>query len=224
MFDIQRYSLEDGPGLRTSVFLKGCPLRCAWCSNPESQRVEPELLQFPANCLLCGDCVEACDSGARELSDGRLAWHRDLCNLSGECARICPSEAMSWSGRRMSAGEVIGEALRDMAFYDGAGGITLTGGEPTLQPAFTEAVLRLGKAECLHTAIETTGNAPWEVLEALLGSVDLWLYDLKHMDSETHRRATGVGNELILANLRKLADLGAPIRIRVPLIPTFERD
>jgi pyruvate formate lyase activating enzyme len=221
VFDVQRYSLHDGPGLRTSVFFKGCPLRCGWCSNPESQRVEPELVMFSSNCLSCGVCIEVCGPGCRALVNGRLVWERDLCNLCTECVRVCPAAAMGLSGQRWTAGDVIREALRDAAFYEDGGGLTLTGGEPTLQFAFAEAILRLAKAECLNTAIETTGNAPWDVLETLLPYLDLWLYDVKHLDSKTHREYTGLGNELILSNLRKLAALGAPIVVRVPLIPGF---
>jgi len=223
VFDIQRYSLHDGPGLRTDIFLKGCPLRCAWCSNPESQRVEPELVMFPANCLACGACIEVCGPGGRQLVNGRLVWERDLCDLCAECVRICPAAAMDWSGQRWTAGDVVREVLRDAPFYEDEGGLTLTGGEPLLQPNFAEAILRLAKAECINTAIETTGNAPWEVLETLLPYLDLWLYDVKHMDSKTHRDHTGLGNELILSNLRKLAAIGAPIAVRVPLIPGFNR-
>jgi pyruvate formate lyase activating enzyme len=220
VFDVQRYSLHDGPGLRTSVFLKGCPLRCGWCSNPESQRVEPELVMFSANCLACGACIEVCGPGGRKLMNGRLVWERDLCNLCAECVRVCPA-AMGWSGQRRTAGDVIREALRDAAFYQDGGGLTLTGGEPTLQSAFAGAILRLAKAECINTAIETTGNTPWEALKVLLPYLDLWLYDVKHMDSQTHRDYTGLGNELILSNLRKLAALGALIVVRVPLISGF---
>jgi pyruvate formate lyase activating enzyme len=219
VFDIQRYSLHDGPGLRTSIFLKGCPLRCGWCSNPESQGVGPELVMFAANCLACGACVEACDPGARQLVDGQLEWERGLCNLCGACVRVCPAQAVSWSGQYWTAGDVIREALRDAPFYEDGGGMTLTGGEPTSQPQFAEAILRLAKAEYLNTALETTGNASWEVLERLLPYLDLWLYDIKHMDSNTHRQYTGLGNELIHSNLRKLAALGAPIQVRVPVIP-----
>ena len=219
VFDVQHYSLHDGPGLRTSVFLKGCPLRCSWCSNPESQHTQPELVMFSANCLGCGACVEVCSAGSRRQVGGRLVWDRDRCALCGACARVCPAGATRWSGRRMTAGEVIGQALRDAPFYEDGGGLTLTGGEPTLQPAFAEAILRLAKAESIDTAIETTGNAPWEMLERLLPYVDLWLYDLKSVDSKTHHEGTGIGNELILSNLRKLAALGAPVAVRVPLIP-----
>jgi pyruvate formate lyase activating enzyme len=221
VFDIQRYSLHDGPGLRTSVFLKGCPLRCDWCSNPESQRVGPELAMFAANCLACGACVEVCEPGGRQLVDGQLVWDRGLCNLCGECVRVCPAQAISWSGQGWTAGDIVKEALRDAAFYEDGGGLTLTGGEPMAQPNFAEAILRLAKAEYLNTAIETTGNASWEALEKLLPYLDLWLYDVKCMDSKTHRESVGLGNELILSNLRKLVALGAPIAVRVPLIPGF---
>ena len=221
VFDIQRYSLHDGPGLRTSVFFKGCPLRCGWCSNPESQRVGPELVMFTTNCLACGACVEVCDPGGRTLVDGRLVWERGLCTSCGACVQVCPTEAMTWSGRRRTAGDVIRETLRDVPFYEGGGGLTLTGGEPTAQPAFAEAILRLAKAEVINTAVETTGNAPWEVLGRMLPYVDLWLYDVKHIDSKAHRDCTGLGNELILSNLRRLASFGAPIEVRIPLIPGF---
>lgn len=221
VFDIQRYSLHDGPGLRTSVFLKGCPLRCGWCSNPESQRVAPELVMFSTSCLACGACVEVCDPGSRRLVDGQLLWDLTLCNLCGACVRVCPAEAVSWSGQQWTAGDVIKEVLRDAPFYEEGGGLTLTGGEPISQPTFAEAVLRLARVEGLNTAMETTGNAPWEVLEMLVPYLDLWLYDVKHMDSKTHRDYIGLGNELILSNLRKLAALGAPIVVRVPLVPGF---
>jgi pyruvate formate lyase activating enzyme len=219
VFDVQHYSLHDGPGLRTSVFLKGCPLRCGWCSNPESQHIHPELVMFSANCLGCGACVEVCSAGSRRQVDGRLVWDREQCTRCGACVQACPAGATRWSGQRMAAGEVIGQALRDAPFYEDGGGLTLTGGEPTLQPAFAEAILRLAKAERIDTAMETTGNAPWEVLEGLLPYIDLWLYDLKSVDTRTHREGTGIGNELILSNLRKLAALGAPVAVRVPLIP-----
>ncbi len=219
VFDVQRYSLDDGPGLRTAVFLKGCPLRCAWCSNPESQRVKPELMMFAASCLVCGACVEVCAAKARTLEGDHVEWDRGVCAQCGECARICPAQATVWSGVRRDAGGVLREALSDAAFYEDGGGLTLTGGEPLLQPAFAEALLRLAKAEGLNTAIETSGNAPWETLEAVSPYVDLWLFDLKHMDSLEHRKWTGIGNELILSNLRRLAASGAPIRVRMPLVP-----
>ena len=219
VFDVQRYSLDDGPGLRTAVFLKGCPLRCAWCSNPESQRVIPELLLFATSCAACGACVDICSSKSRKLDGDHIEWDRKSCKRCGDCAEICPAHATVWSGVRRGAGDVLREALSDTAFYEDGGGLTLTGGEPLLQPAFAEALLRLAKAEGLNTAIETTGNAPWETLETVSPYVDLWLFDLKHMDSPEHRKWTGLGNELILSNLRRLASSHAPIRVRMPLIP-----
>jgi pyruvate formate lyase activating enzyme len=219
VFDIQRYSLDDGPGLRTAVFLKGCPLRCAWCSNPESQRVSPELLMFATRCSACGACVEVCPIEVRRYDGDRVDWDRISCTRCGECARVCPTHSTVWTGVRRVAGDVLREVLFDTAFYDDGGGLTLTGGEPLLQPAFAEAILRLAKADRLNTAIETTGNAPWETLETVSPYVDLWLFDLKHMDSPAHRKWTGLGNELILSNLRRLAASGAPIRVRMPLIP-----
>ncbi len=219
MFDVQRYSLDDGPGLRTSVFFKGCPLRCVWCSNPESQRVKPELLMFATSCVSCGACVDVCSVKGRSLNGGLLQWNRASCTRCGECARVCPAHATVWSGTRRQAGEVVREVLHDAAFYEDGGGLTLTGGEPLLQPSFAEALLRLAKAERLDTAIETTGNAPWGSIEKIYAYVGLWLFDLKHMESQAHRKWTGIGNELILSNIRKLAALGAPLCVRVPLIP-----
>jgi glycyl-radical enzyme activating protein/glucokinase-like ROK family protein len=224
VFDVQRYSLDDGPGLRTSVFLKGCPLRCVWCSNPESQRIKPELLMFGTSCIVCGACVDVCEVKGRSLEGGELKWNRASCTRCGECASICPAHATVWSGERKNAGEVIQEVLRDASFYEGGGGLTLTGGEPLLQNSFAEALLRLSKDEGLDTAIETTGNAPWETIKQISAYVGLWLVDLKHMDSQTHRKWTGIGNELILSNVRRLAAMGAPISVRVPLIPEFNVD
>lgn len=219
VFDIQRYSLDDGPGLRTAVFLKGCPLRCAWCANPESQRVIPELLLFPNSCIACGACVDICSGESRKLDGDHIHWDRKSCTRCGECAQICPAQATVWSGVGRAAGYVLAETLSDAAFYEDGGGLTLTGGEPLLQHAFAEAILRLAKAERLNTAIETTGNVPWETIEVVSPYVDLWLFDLKHMDSPSHRKWTGLGNELILSNLRRLAAAGARLRVRMPLVP-----
>ncbi len=220
VFDVQRYSLDNGPGLRTSVFLKGCPLRCRWCCNPESQKLHPELLMLELHCLACGVCTEVCRSQARRLVDGRLEWDRRKCASCGECARVCPAQAMTWSGRRASAGSIIREVLRDAPFYENGGGLTLTGGEALLQPSFAEALLRLAKGHGLNTGIDTTANAPWEALVKLFPYLDFWLVDLKHMDSREHHAWTGLGNELILSNLRKLAAAKANMPVRIPLIPT----
>lgn len=215
VFDVQRYSLHDGPGLRTSVFLKGCPLRCQWCANPESQRPQPELALFAHNCITCGQFPEACPVCWRSNAGTELAADFD------ERARMCPTGAIHWIGRRRTAGDVFRELLRDAPFYEDGGGMTLTGGEATMQPALAEALLRLARAEFISTALETCGHTQWSVLERLLPYLDDILYDLKHLDSNLHRRFTGLGNELILFNLRQLVAHNAPVTIRVPLIPGF---
>ncbi len=222
VFDIQRYSLHDGPGLRTNVFLKGCPLRCEWCANPESQRPQPELALFEHNCITCGQFPEACPLGwGKHAANG---WTKELRDTYSPRAEVCPTEAMRWIGRRRTAGEVMQEVRRDAPFYEDGGGLTLTGGEPTMQPCLAESLLRLAKADNISTAMETCGYTTWAVLERLLPYLDNLLFDLKHVDSETHRRFTGVDNESILANLRQLAAVNAPLTIRVPLIPGFNAD
>ncbi len=236
MFDLQRYSLHDGPGLRTNVFFKGCPLRCHWCCNPESQAVQPEMAFFESRCFACGDCLDLCPSEALrvqrtgEQPKARIQWTRRACNRCGRCAEACPSEALHWIGRRIKAGAVLEQVLRDVPFYEGGGGVTLTGGEPMLQPRFAEAIVQLAHAEYMHTAMETSGHMRWSLFELVLPHLDLVLYDLKHMDSGQHKEGTGVGNELILENARKIAEWyeghggwhsGRGMIIRLPLVPGF---
>jgi pyruvate formate lyase activating enzyme len=219
VFDIQRYSLHDGPGLRTNVFLSGCPLRCGWCSNPESQKLQPELALFARNCIACGQFGEACPGNWQEdLQDG---WTKVLEEKYHARSLLCPTEAIRWIGERRSAGDVMQEVLRDVPFYEDGGGMTLTGGEPTMQPRMAEALLRLAKADGISTAMETCGFTQWKVFEYLLPYLDHILFDLKHVDSQIHRAFTGVDNELILSNLQRLTEIGAPVTIRVPLIPGF---
>ena len=221
VFDVQRYSLHDGPGLRTNVFFKGCPLRCRWCSNPESQTGKPELAFFQSRCFNCGDCLPVCPTGALKIGSGKPLWDRTVCDNCGRCVEACPSGAVRWIGCRISVSEVLEQALRDTPFYQGEGGITLTGGEPMLQPAFAKAILRLAQTECIHTTMETCGHVPWRVLQQVLPYLDLVLYDIKHMDPDHHREGTGVGNRLVLDNARKLVESGAKVIIRFPLIPEF---
>jgi pyruvate formate lyase activating enzyme len=219
IFDIQRYSLHDGPGLRTNIFLKGCPLHCRWCANPESQHLQPELALFAHHCINCGQHAKACPVGWE--SRNGAGWTEELQAEYNDRAAVCPTEAIHWIGERRTAGEVMKEVLRDAPFYEDGGGMTITGGEPTLQPDMAEALLRLAKAEYISTAIETCGHTQWAVLERLLPYLDLLLFDLKHMDSTVHRAHTGVGNQLILSNIRRVAALNVPLVIRVPLIPGF---
>lgn len=222
IFDIQRYSLHDGPGLRTNVFLKGCPLRCGWCANPESQNPQPELALFAHNCITCGQFIEACPLGWG--SHIQTGWTAELRQKYGQRVEICPTEAMREIGQRRTAGEIMAQVQRDAPFYEDGGGMTVTGGEPTIQPCLVEALLRLAKAEYISTAIETCGHTTWAVWERLLPYLDTILFDLKHMDSAIHRAFTGAGNELILENIRCMAGLDAPVTIRVPLIPGFNAD
>jgi len=219
VFDIQRYSLYDGPGLRTNVFLSDCPLRCGWCCNPESQNLQPEIAIFAHNCIICGQFVEACPASWE--NDKNNGWSKALEEKYSDRTKVCPTKAIRWIGERRTAGKVIQEVLRDAPFYEDGGGMTLTGGEPTMQPDMAEALLRLAKAEQISTAMETCGYAQWAVFESLLPYLDHILFDLKHVDNEVHRTFTGVGNELILSNLGQLVAIDAPVTVRIPLIPGF---
>jgi pyruvate formate lyase activating enzyme len=220
IFNIQRFSIHDGPGIRTTVFLKGCSLRCFWCHNPEGIRRKIEHQFFPSRCILCGVCVTTCPEGAQLLNGIGRIYRRDLCVTCGKCLEVCYAEALVPAGRIVTADEVVEEVLRDRAFYESSGGgVTLSGGEPVLQPEFAIAILELCRAEGLHTAIETAANCRWQELAALLPLTDLVMIDIKHMDSAAHRAVTGAGNERILANARRLADTDVPVIFRIPVVP-----
>jgi pyruvate formate lyase activating enzyme len=221
LFDIQRYSLHDGPGLRTNVFFKVCSLACQWCSNPESRRPQPEIAFFERNCFLCGDCVTICEKAAITLETGRLSWDHRICNDCGRCAEVCTAGAFRLIGKEWTAGEVIAEVLRDAPFYGEGGGLTLTGGEPALQPEFAAALLHLAKGEGIHTAMETCGQVPWLHYAACLPALDLVLFDIKHVDALDHRKGTGVDNRRILENLERLDRQAQALVVRIPLIPGY---
>jgi pyruvate formate lyase activating enzyme len=226
VFDIQTFSLHDGPGIRTLVFLKGCPLSCIWCQNPESQRYQPEILLYQEKCTGCGQCVPACPSKAIKIVNGRSQTDRILCQGCGVCALKCPNEARTLAGKTMSAEEVFAVVKKDEIFYkNSGGGVTLSGGDPLAQAEFSTAILRQCKQAGLHTAIETSGMAQWDTCKKVLENVDLVLYDFKHMNAVAHKKFTGVSNELILENVKRIhTELKLPIVARMPIIPGYNDD
>jgi pyruvate formate lyase activating enzyme len=225
VFDVKRFAIHDGPGIRTTVFLKGCPLTCSWCHNPESQRATPEIFFWASRCVGCGACVAACPSGAVRIVDHVAATDRRSCAGCGRCVSTCPQRARARVGEFRTASDLVAEAERDLLFYDqSGGGVTLSGGEPLAQPEFALAVLGAMKSRRLATALDTCGYAPSEAVAEASSVVDLFLYDLKLMDREQHVAATGVANEVILENARRLDALGARMWIRFPLVPGHTDD
>jgi pyruvate formate lyase activating enzyme len=220
IFDIQRYSIHDGPGIRTLIFMKGCPLRCLWCDNPEGQMPYPEILFSNKLCIKCWKCTKICPVGSIKEEGGVIKIDRTTCTSCGKCAEICYAEAIKLVGQWMSVEDVLKVIERDYAFYKtSGGGVTLGGGEPTMQSDFASLLLKACKERGINTAIETCGYTKWENFEKMLKHLDLVYYDIKHMDSKIHEYLTGKPNELILENLRKLSQTNLPIIIRVPLIP-----
>lgn len=225
IFDLMRFSTRDGPGIRTTVFLKGCPLACLWCHNPESQHTRTEMMLRPNLCIGCMECISACKTGCISNQNGVIITDQFTCTLCEACVEVCMAEARELVGRKMSVDEVMTEVRKDRAFYEqSGGGVTFSGGEPLMQNEFTLAALQACKAEEIHTAIDTSGYAPWEIFEDVLPHIDLFLYDLKTIDDAVHIRTTGVSNTLILSNLVELSRRGANIRVRVPIIPGINDD
>lgn len=228
IWDIKKYALHDGPGIRTTVFLKGCPLRCLWCCNPESQEFSPQIFWDKVECLHCGLCVEICPNQAVGFEDhGNRIVDPKRCQVCGLCAERCPGEAVKMAGRRVTVEEVLEEVGKDAVYFSrSGGGLTLSGGEPLAQPDFAYQLLRAYKTSeyGLHTTVDTCGNVPWSTLERFLDYVDLFLYDVKQMDSEKHHRLTGVRNKPILENLERLAETAKEVVVRVPLIPGCNDD
>ena len=220
VFDIKRFALHDGPGIRTTVFLQGCPLHCLWCQNPESQVHEPRIFYNAARCRVCRACEAACPAGAISFADTVRQHRPERCTRCGLCIRACSQEALALVGQRMTADDVWQVLRRDMPFYlNSGGGVTLSGGEPLAQPAFAGALLQLCRAHGLHTTLDTTAHAPWSVLQSLLPYIDQVLLDLKTLDPIRHKQLTGVDNSLILANAARLAASHVKLVVRVPLIP-----
>jgi len=220
VFDIQRFAIHDGPGIRTTVFLKGCPLHCLWCHNPESQETRPEIFFSPEKCIGCRYCEAACEHDGHHFEEGVHIYDRDDCIRCGDCTLECYARALEVAGKPMSVEEVIQEVLKDRAFYQNSGGgMTLSGGEPMMQFEFTQALLAAAKQNGMHTAMETSGCSSFDRYQAIIPDVDLFLFDIKETDAELHRQYTGITNHLILANLEKLDQAGAKIVVRCPIIP-----
>ena len=219
VFNIMRFSTQDGPGIRTTVFFKGCPLSCWWCQNPESQRLQPELLYLEERCRHCGDCVTACPQHAIEQVDGAVRTSA-LCRRCGQCTEACQVEARQIAGRRLTVGELVAEIERDLVFFEeSGGGVTLSGGEPLAQPRFVSALLGACRERGIGTVIDTCGYAPSTVFLDLALAADLVLFDLKLMDAVRHKQYTGVSNQRILGNLEALVSRGRPVTVRIPVMP-----
>jgi pyruvate formate lyase activating enzyme len=223
VFSIERYAIHDGPGIRTQVFFKGCPLRCLWCSNPEGMSFTPQLTHTRTLCIRCGACVDACENQALSMTERGPEQERDRCILCGNCADACYAEALEINSVQVTPEEILNEVERDRVFYEvsGDGGITLCGGEPLAQAAFAVELLKLCKQRGIHTAIETCGCYPFEALERAIPYLDFIYYDLKHMSPTAHKEYTGAGNDLILENLKKLQAYEVDLCVRVPVIPTL---
>ena len=222
VFDIQRFNVHDGPGIRTLVFLKGCSLSCGWCSNPESWNPEAEIVFYSDKCIGCGRCVKTCQSGALRKSDNKIIFYRRLCEKCGRCAQECPTMARRLVGKVMTVEQVMKQVEKDRIFYNFShGGVAITGGEPTTQPLFLKNLLKECKEKGIHTAIETSGYVDFRTLMDILEFVDVVLLDIKHMDSHKHRELTGVPNEKILSNAVNISRSGKELIIRFPLIPGY---
>lgn len=225
IFNIQKYSIHDGPGIRTTVFLKGCPLSCTWCHNPESQSFEKELMFFPNRCISCLECTKACSSGALTVKDNIISRDAGACSMCESCVSVCCTNAMEAAGRQVETANLIKELEKDVIFYDSSrGGVTISGGEPLAQGEFTLELLQCCKQSEIHTAVDTSGFGNASELEKISKYTDMFLYDIKLMDEERHKQHTGVSNKLILQNLKLLSSLGKRIWIRIPVIPGINDD
>jgi len=222
IFNIQRFSIHDGPGIRTTVFFKGCPLKCQWCHNPESINPFPEIAYHESKCIKCYKCIEVCPTEALSKSRNGVTINREKCDGCGKCAEICYSGALELCGRYMKIEEVMAEVTRDLPFYKNSnGGLTASGGEPLAQANFVADFFARAREEGVHTALDTSGHAEWATVRKVLDHTDLVLYDIKTMGSERHKTLTVVPNKLILANLERTCGEGIPVIVRIPVIPNY---
>lgn len=220
IFNIQKYSIHDGPGIRTTVFLKGCPLNCWWCHNPESQKKQLQLIHFNSKCINCGRCENKCNEDAISIVDNKFYLDKSKCTLCGQCTDVCVQAALELAGKEVTVDEVVKEVKKDQIFYEESnGGVTFSGGEPMAQINFLEEALKSCNNYGIHTTVDTCAFTAWSNFEKILDYTDLFLVDLKHIDSNEHKKYTGVSNEIILENIKKLSNLGKKIYIRMPIIP-----
>ena len=219
LMDVKRFAVHDGPGIRTTLFLKGCSLKCIWCHNPEGISYKPQLAYYTHKCIGCGECIPVCLNQAHTIGQNGHQLNRERCNGCGNCEAACLGEALKLFGKEITVEEAVRIALEDRVFYAENGGVTLSGGEPLLQAEFCAAVASALREHHIGTAIDTCGCVPWSAFERLLPLSDIFLFDMKHIDPDAHRKLTGQDNALILDNLRKLSDAGARIEIRMPLVP-----
>ncbi len=225
IFDVKRFAVHDGPGIRTTVFFKGCSLRCAWCHNPEGISPRPQLALLERKCEYCGECVRACPNGAHSIRDGVHTLDRDACTLCGKCLEACFPGALVWYGRQIGVEECAEIFLADRDFYaTSGGGATFSGGEPLLQADFVAEVMKILRQEGIDTALDTCAAVPWTEFEKVLPYTSRVLFDIKHSDPGPHRQWTGLGNERIWENLERLGDSGIPVEIRIPCVPGVNMD
>ena len=217
---IQRFSIHDGPGIRTTVFLKGCPMRCFWCHNPETWKVKPEIQFFKEKCIGCGECAKVCPANAHVMQDGQHLFIRERCTACGKCPNACTTGALAMAGKWWKSDDVIRELVKDRKYYQNSeGGITLSGGEPFMQKEFVKEILGRIRQEGIHTAVETAAFCKWEDIQELLPTLDLVIMDIKVMDDNIHQKVTGVSNKQILDNALRLSKEKVHLIIRTPVIP-----
>ena len=225
IFEIKRFAVHDGDGIRTTVFFKGCPLRCVWCHNPEGIGLAPQLSFFAEQCVGCGACVRSCPVGAHSMEQGSHCLDRTACTACGACESVCPENALRLYGKEMTVDELLPLLLEDRDFYEASGGgVTLSGGECLLRAEFCASLLKALKGNGIHTAVDTCGFVPVKAIAQVLPYTDLFLYDIKAMDETVHMACTGRSNQLILENLAYIDSHGTPVEIRIPLVPHYNSD